>query len=256
MELLILFLILALVVSAFLFWGNERGREKPSSSRLDRTAADWPKTRKAPLKSGKELYTKAGPQRRSAADHSSGEPPRAEGFTQNVAPPALSDPDTDHGNQDAESTPAATFDEQSARQIPACRIISGHARVVDGDTVVIQKTQIRMFGIDAPELDHPYGKKAKWALVSLCKGQNVRAEILEEDDYGRTVAKCFLSDGRDLSAEMVEQGLAIDWPKYSGGAYLQLETKDARKKLWLAAARQKGHMHVWQKFDAQKTSGR
>lgn len=122
--------------------------------------------------------------------------------------------------------------------------------------MVIQKTQIRLFGIDAPELDHPYGKKAKWALVSLCKGQNVRAEILEEDDYGRTVAKCFLSDGRDLSAEMVEQGLAIDWPKYSGGAYLQLETKDARKKLWLAAARQKGHMHVWQKFDAQKTSGR
>ncbi|WP_417685369.1 thermonuclease family protein [Roseibium sp.] len=117
---------------------------------------------------------------------------------------------------------------------------------------MVQKTQVRLFGIDAPELDHPYGKKAKWALISLCRGQAVRAEVTELDDYGRAVARCYLNDGRDLSAEMVRQGLAIDWPKFSGGRYRTLEVPGARKKLWLADARQKGRIHVWEQFEAKR----
>lgn len=129
--------------------------------------------------------------------------------------------------------------------------VAGPAFVVDGDTVVIRKTSIRLYGIDAPEIDHPYGKKAKWALVNLCRGQPVHAVVTGTDTHGRTVARCYLGDGRDLSAEMVRIGLAIDWPKYSGGRYRHLEVADARKKLWLADARQRGHMHVWKRFEAQ-----
>lgn len=129
--------------------------------------------------------------------------------------------------------------------------VQGPAYVVDGDTVVIQKTQIRLFGVDAPEMEHPYGKKAKWALVSLCKGQTIRAEITDKDAYDRTVARCYLPDGRDLSAEMVKLGLAIDWPKFSGGKYGSMEVPGIRKKLWLADARQKGRMHVWEQFEAR-----
>jgi len=142
----------------------------------------------------------------------------------------------------------ARFDAKSAEHLPAKKVIEGAAYVTDGDTITINKMQVRLFGIDAPELNHPYGKKAKWALVKLCKGHKVRAKITEKDHYGRTVALCTLPDGRDLSAEMVKMGLAIDWPKFSGGVYQKMETTDARKKLWLAAARQKGHMHVWEKF--------
>ena len=144
------------------------------------------------------------------------------------------------------------FDSASSHPVPEKRTISGYARIVDGDTIVIQKMQIRLFGVDAPEINHPFGQKAKWALVALCKGQQVLAEITEVDDYGRTVAKCYLPDGRDLSAEMVKQGLAIDWKKFSGGIYRDLETPDARRKLWLADARQKGRMHVWEKFEMRK----
>ncbi|WP_417272165.1 thermonuclease family protein [Celeribacter halophilus] len=135
-------------------------------------------------------------------------------------------------------------------------VIRGRAYVVDGDTVVIRKTQIRLFGVDAPEMNHPYGKKAKWALVKLCKGQEVKAEVTDVDAHGRTVAKCFLPDGRDLSAEMVKLGLAIDWPKFSDGAYRSLEVPDVRKKLWLADARQKGRMHIWDKYDAKQKERR
>lgn len=72
------------------------------------------------------------------------------------------------------------------------------------------------------------------------------------DAHGRTVAFCTLEDGRDLSAEMVSLGLAIDWPKYSDGDYSDLEVSGVRKKLWLADARQKGRMHVWKTFDEQQ----
>jgi micrococcal nuclease len=144
------------------------------------------------------------------------------------------------------------FDAATAHSVTLPRVLEGPAYVTDGDTITIQKTQVRLYGIDAPELHHPYGKKAKWAMVRLCKGHSIRAEITDEDEYGRTVAKCFLPDGRDLSEELVKQGLAIDWPKFSGGKYSNLEVAGIRKKLWLADARQKGRMHVWEKFAARK----
>lgn len=116
----------------------------------------------------------------------------------------------------------------------------GRCWVVDGDTIVIDKVHIRLAGIDAPELDHPFGKQSKWALVQLCKGHTVTAIIRPELSYDRLVAECFLPDGRDLSAEMVRCGLALDWPKFSGGKYRHLEDPEARRKLWRASARQRG----------------
>lgn len=89
---------------------------------------------------------------------------------------------------------------------------------------------------------------ADWAL----QGSVGARRDLEKDSYERTVAKCTRPDGRDLSAEMVKLGMAIDWPKFSGGIYRALETPDARKKLWLADARQKGRMHVWEQYEAKK----
>ncbi len=146
-------------------------------------------------------------------------------------------------------SPPRPFEHKTATPLTTREEISGPAYVIDGDSIVIRKTQVRLFGVDAPEMNHPYGKKAKWALVSLCKGQTVRAVISEKDAYGRTVARCYLPDGRDLSAEMVKLGLAIDWPKFSRGIYRAMEVPDARKKMWLADARQKGRMHVWEQFD-------
>lgn len=119
-------------------------------------------------------------------------------------------------------------------------IIRGPCWVIDGDTIVIDKVHIRLAGIDAPELDHPWGQQSKWALVKLCKGQIVTALIKPEMSYDRLVAECLLPDGRDLAAEMVRAGLALDWPKFSGGKYRSLEQADARKKLWRATLRQRG----------------
>jgi micrococcal nuclease len=124
----------------------------------------------------------------------------------------------------------------------ACYELEGKCYVVDGDTIVIGDYNIRLAGIDAPELDHPYGKKSKWHLVNLTKGNRITAVFHGDQTYAREVATCYLPDGRDLSAEMVKAGMAIDWPKFSGGKYRHLEPPEARKLLWRADARQKGRL--------------
>lgn len=118
--------------------------------------------------------------------------------------------------------------------------IRGPCYVVDGDTITIKGMNIRLAGIDAPEMDHPWGKNAKWHLLSLTKGQVVIAYFEGAQSYAREVATCFLPDGRDLSAEMVKAGFAIDWPKYSGGKYRQYEQPVSRKRMWRTDARQRG----------------
>jgi micrococcal nuclease len=130
-------------------------------------------------------------------------------------------------------------------------IVREEPRALPPRIVVQQTTEIRVVevrelrrlsGIDAPEIEHPYGKTAKWTLVKLCKGHEIRAVFDGDLSHDRTVATCYLPDGRDLSAEMVKAGMAIDWPKFSRGKYSGLEPDGIRKKLWRCDARQKGRM--------------
>ena len=121
-------------------------------------------------------------------------------------------------------------------------VLRGRCRVIDGDTFVIDKVHVRLAGTCAPELDQPYGQNAKRALMALCKGQVVTAVADGSLSHDRTVAVCRLEDGRDLSAEMVRAGLALDWKNHSGGQYRDLEADGLRRKLWRVDARQKGRM--------------
>jgi len=132
------------------------------------------------------------------------------------------------------------LDQQPVPQVET--ILRGRCWVIDGDTIVIDRVHVRLAGIDAPELDHPWGQRSKWALVQLCKGQTVTARVRPELSYDRLVAECFLPDGRDLAAELVRIGLALDWTKFSGGKYRHLEPADARSRLWRAEARQRGKL--------------
>ncbi|WP_253798306.1 thermonuclease family protein [Rhodovulum sp. P5] len=148
---------------------------------------------------------------------------------------------------DQRSVSVSCVADQSSAPASCPSTLTGKCYVIDGDTIQIGKVRLRLAGIDAPELDHPWGKKAKWELVQLCKGRVITAEIEPEISYDRVVATCFLPDGRDLSAEMVTRGLALDWPKFSGGKYAHLEPDGVRKKHWKAAARQRGNMSVFHK---------
>ena len=124
--------------------------------------------------------------------------------------------------------------------MPPQATIVGSCFDIDGDSIMIGNAAIRLAGIDAPELDQPYGQKAKWALLALTKGQVIRAELDGSVSYDRTVARCYLPDGRDLALEMVKMGMALDWGKFSGGEYRAFEPEGIRKKLWRVAAKHRG----------------
>jgi|LNFM01.1.fsa_nt_gb endonuclease YncB( thermonuclease family) len=106
--------------------------------------------------------------------------------------------------------------------------IQGIARVVDGDTIEIDGTRIRLEGIDAPEGDQQCasragdGKGSTWRcgqvateeLQRLVGRTPVRCDSRGLDKYGRTLAICF-SGATDVNAEMVRRGFAWAFVKYS-----------------------------------------
>lgn len=140
----------------------------------------------------------------------------------------------------ADLPPKKVSEKHRPDRTPTTPVLRGKCHVIDGDTIVISGTKIRLAGIDAPELNHPWGKKSKYALIAMCKNQIIEARITEEVSYDRIVASCHLSDGTDLAAELVKQGLALDWAKFSGGRYRHLEPEGARKRLWRSAAKHQG----------------
>lgn len=115
--------------------------------------------------------------------------------------------------------------------IPGSRQLNGKAYVIDGDTIVVQKIKVRLAGIDAPELDQPWGQKSKWKMVKICKGQVIRVELTGETSYDRLVGTCYLPDDRDIGAEIIKAGLALDGGHFSKGKYRHLEPAGIRKKL-------------------------
>ena len=85
-------------------------------------------------------------------------------------------------------------------------------RVVDGDTIVlIDKTRVRLHGIDTPERDQPYGKQATGALDALIETK-VFVEEKDTDRYGRSVGVLYTPEGLNVNLEMVCGGHA--WRKH------------------------------------------
>lgn len=92
--------------------------------------------------------------------------------------------------------------------------------ITDGDTIKLNGTTYRLWGIDAPETkqDCPdgwaAGRLATTHLQSLISGRNVICEHKDTDRYGRTVAIC-RAGGEDLGALMVRDGYAWAFLRYS-----------------------------------------
>lgn len=131
--------------------------------------------------------------------------------------------------------------------------IAGVASVIDGDTIEVQGQRIRFNGIDAPEskqycddakgFEYPCGRRSAAALDTfLAASRPVQCSFVTWDRYHRFVGHCRRADGAGVAAWMVEHGQAVDWPRYSHGAYAaeQAKAEAAKVGLWVGNLRPHG----------------
>lgn len=102
---------------------------------------------------------------------------------------------------------------------PNGRTLEGRVQVVDGDTLRLGETRIRIKGIDAPEMEqtcyrsgraYACGESARKALSGIVSGLNVRCRASGRDRYGRMLARCTVNDS-DIGERMVTEGWAVSY---------------------------------------------
>jgi endonuclease YncB( thermonuclease family) len=140
--------------------------------------------------------------------------------------------------------------------------LAGRASIIDGDTLEIHGTRIRLWGIDAPESDqlcrtksdehYRCGQEAANDLDSFIHSASPRECVeVDRDQYKRAVAVCTVA-GIDLADWMVRNGHALDWPQYSKGDYAatQDEAKRAERGMWSG-----GFVEPWRYRTCRRTGG-
>ena len=100
--------------------------------------------------------------------------------------------------------------------------VTGVPCIVDGDTIAIGETKIRLEGIDAPETDQLGMPSAGAGRVELQHATSLRnaggkpwtCHGHGQDRYGRSLATCEVS-GEDIDRWMVREGWALSFVRYS-----------------------------------------
>ena len=135
-------------------------------------------------------------------------------------------------------------------QIASLRLIDPKPRVVDGDTIDVSGSRVRIVGVDAPDEDRPALKAvsalALKALVARDGGLECARSLYDftvaegggcgspATSFGRLNLSCrFKANNASVAATMVAQGYAVDFRRYSGGAYVKLMQEAARQRLGL-----------------------
>lgn len=126
---------------------------------------------------------------------------------------------------------------------PAQAFVASVTWVSDGDTLWAQPAaggaprNLRIIGIDAPELCQPGGAAARVALQRLVLRQTVQVSPHRVDSYGRVLATLRVN-GRDVGEQMVLQGQAWSYRwRRDPGPYAAQEVlaRKARRGLFAGA---------------------
>jgi endonuclease YncB( thermonuclease family) len=121
--------------------------------------------------------------------------------------------------------------------LPPRAEITGVAEAIDGDSLRLSGQEIRLRGIDAPELDQTCrvagrseacGRAARQALRRILALGLVTCLDEGRDRYGRMLGRC-LARGQDIAAAMVRDGQAVG---YGGYAAEEAEARAAYRGLW------------------------
>jgi endonuclease YncB( thermonuclease family) len=113
--------------------------------------------------------------------------------------------------------------------------------VADGDTITVlrdkEQVKIHLYGIDTPERDQAFSKKAKQFTSKMVYGKVVEVELVDIDRYGRTVALLTVFK-RLVNEELVNAGFAWVYTRYCDRPIcerwkvLEYEAREAKRGLW------------------------
>lgn len=112
-------------------------------------------------------------------------------------------------------------------------------KIKDGDTVGIlmngKEESVRLAHIDCPENKQPFGNNAKQFISKLCFGKYVQLSgKLNRDRNKRIIAELILTKGTNVNKELIKNGLAWHYKKYSTDqSYAKLETIARKRKVGL-----------------------
>lgn len=112
--------------------------------------------------------------------------------------------------------------------------------IMDGDTfkLLTQDStviKVRLANIDCPEKKQPFSNRAKEFTSQAIFGKIVYIDVLKKDRYRRSIANVFYNDSLNLNYQLVQNGLAWHYLKYSKDSELQKMEDKARKNktgLW------------------------
>ena len=115
--------------------------------------------------------------------------------------------------------------------------------VTDGDTLVVNKgtteVDLRLYGIDCPESDQPYGVRATRFTKMMARFEKVEVEPQDRDQYGRVVALVYIDgDGECLNEELIRAGHAWVYERYchirdcNSWQRLERRARQTEKGLW------------------------
>ncbi len=115
-------------------------------------------------------------------------------------------------------------------------------RVIDGDTIELDKSQIvRLVGVNAPNNREPFEEEATDYMKKLVEGKKVTLEydVYKSDRFGRILAYVII-DNKNLSIELVKKGLVkvVIYEKRKPLIYQQqllegeLEAKNKKLGIW------------------------
>ncbi len=124
---------------------------------------------------------------------------------------------------------------------PVHAAIVGKPRIIDGDTIEIAGTPIRLYGIDAPETGQTCvadgktwhcGTNAAFALAELIGGNWVACRIRDVDSAPHVEGVCHLAgfEGPEINRRIVAAGWALADPR-TGSSYSVTESAARRAGL-------------------------
>ena len=116
--------------------------------------------------------------------------------------------------------------------------------IIDGDSLEVKTedgliTEIRLYGIDAPERGQPFANEARTGLYKMLGRQTFWLEEQHIDPYGHKVALLHHRDQsrrNSVNLRMIREGLAYAYTKYGGEELgfhqAQADARQGRRGIW------------------------